>query len=227
MLGVLFVWSSVFLCLNITCGFWCLFDFLISWFLHLTRTFWLRICYPRLIAELVWFECWTRLQLIMSPGEITKLICLTAMSCAEWMSTRGWLGCNKSDMHLFSHRMLVKAWILVRCWKLCFWNTPTGRTCGSFPKILMHLFQDPKHAELQKDLMARRQEHYNVQTPSPKHVSTCCVVRPWYMYVVGEGFCCQNMHGWKRAISHPLLFHFCLVLWKHEKFLFNTLCNPL
>ena len=159
MLGVLFVWSSVFLCLNITCGFWFLFDFLISWFLHLTRTFWLRICYPRLIAELVWFECWTRLQLIMSPGGITKLICLTAMSCAEWMSTRGWLGCNKSDLHLFSHRMLVKAWILVRCWKLCFWNTPTGRTCDSFPKILMHLFQDPKHAELQKDLMARRQDH--------------------------------------------------------------------
>lgn len=162
----------------------------------------------------------------MSPGGITKLICLTAMSCAEWMSTRGWLGCNKSDLHLFSHRMLVKAWILVRCWKLCFWNTPTGRTCGSFPKILMHLFQDPKHAELQKDLMARRQDHnmYKHQVQNMWAHVVLFVLDTCMLWV--KDFAVRTCYGWKRAISHPLLFHFCLVLWKHEKFLFNTLCNP-
>lgn len=98
-------------------------------------------------------------------------------------------------------------------------------------------FSENTHASFSRSQACRTPKRFDgktsrpqhVQTPSPKHVSTCCVVRPWYMYVVGEGFCCQNMHGWKRAISHPLLFHFCLVLWNTKNSsstLFAILCRP-
>ena len=147
----------------------------------------------------------------MSPGGITKLICLTAMSCAEWMSTRGWLGCNKSDLHLFSHRMFGQSLNLGK-----MLEAPTGRTCGSFPKILMpSVSRSPSHAELQKDLMARRQDHnmYKHQVQNMWTVNTCCVVRPWYWYVVGEGFCCQNMLRLEASHQPSFAFSFFPVLW--------------
>ena len=194
-----FGWSSVFLCLKI-CGFWFLLDFFISWFL--TRTSWLRICYPRLIEELVWFECWTRLQLIMSPGGITKLICLTTMSCAEWMNTRGWLGCNKSDRQLFS-QMLVKAWILEMLEALLLKYTNWTNLRHVFQKYPCHFFfKIPKHAELQTGLMAKRQDH-NMYKHQVKNMWIHVV-----LFILDTVCCGWTCYGWERAISHcqPSLF---------------------